>query len=44
MLIDMKVFYKGIVFYLMGFFRHVQITHISFQSLSDILRKKSGMK
>ena len=44
MLINMKVFYKLIVLFLMGWSRHPQSTRVNAQYLCDILRKKSGMK
>ena len=44
MLINMKVFYKLIVLFLMGLARHAQITRVNLQYLCVILRKKLGMK
>ena len=44
MLINMKVFYKLIVLFLMGLTRHAYVTQVKFQSLCDILRKKSRIK
>ena len=44
MLINMKVFYKLIVLFLMGLTRHAYVTQVKFQSLFDILRKKSRIK
>ena len=44
MLINMKVFYKLIVLFLIGLARHAQITRVNLQYLYVILRKKSGMK
>ena len=44
MLINMKVFYKLIVLFLMGLTRHAYVTQVKFQSLCDILRKKSIIK
>ena len=44
MLINMKVFYKLIVLFLMGLAKHTQITWVNLQYLYDILRKKLGVK
>ena len=44
MLINMKLFYKLILLFLMGVVRHAQNTQASLHSLCDILRKKLGMK
>ena len=44
MLIDMKVFYKLIIFFLMGLARDAQSTQLNLQCLCDISRKKTGMK
>ena len=44
MLINMKVFYKLILLFLMGVVRHAQNTQASLHSLCDILGKKLGMK
>ena len=44
MLINMKVFYKLIVLFLMGLAKHTQITWVNLQYLYDIFRKKLGVK
>ena len=44
MLINIKVFYKLIVLFLMGLARHVQSTRVNFQCHCNISRKKSGVK
>ena len=44
LLINMKVFYKWTVLFLIGFSRNAQSTWVNLQYLCDILRKKSGMK
>ena len=43
-LINMKVFYKLIVLFLMGLARHAQIIRVNLQYICYILKKKSGMK
>ena len=43
MLMNVKVFSKLIILFLMGLARHVQITWVNLQYLCDILRNKSGM-
>ena len=44
MLINMKVFYKLVVLFLMCLARHAQSTRVNLQYLCGILSKKSGMK
>lgn len=44
MLMNMKVFNKLILLFLMGLARHAQSTWVSLQCLRDILRKKLGIK
>ena len=44
MLINMKVFCKLIVLFLMGLARHAQMVLVNLQYLCDILRKKPIMK
>ena len=42
--INMKVFYKLIVLFLMGLARRAQVTLVHLEDLCDILRKKLGKK
>ena len=44
MLIEMKVFYKLIILFVMGLARDAQSTQLNLQCFCDISGEKSGMK